>query len=121
MDKHVHGHIIGMCLFCPGLAPLRAATLAPKTEVTSKIEDDLSHLNDHEDHVRTAIRDGIVARVRAIPTKVTGMTTGGKTNIAAGALPLRTTRDQDLTLIRVRATPSPLNHATPGAGHVIEM
>ena len=121
MDKYVHGHISGMCLFCPGLAPLRAATLAPKTEVTSENADVRSQMNDREDHVRTAVTDATVARVGAPPINVMGVTTGGRTNIAVGALPLLTTRGQDLTLTRVRATPSPLSHATPGAGHVTEM
>ena len=78
-------------------------------------------MNDRGDHVRTAVTDATVARVGAPPINVMGMTTGGRTNIAVGALPLLTTRGQDLTLIRVRATPSPLSHATPGAGPVTEL
>ena len=121
MDKYVHGHISGMCLFCQGLAPLRAATLAPKTEITNESSDVRSHINDRGDHVPTAFIDVVVAKVRVPPTNVMDVTTRGRTNIAVGALPLLTTRGQDHTLTRVRATPSPLNPATLGAGHVKEM
>ena len=119
MDKYVHGHISGMCLFCPGLTPVRAATLAPNTEVTSENADVRRHVTDRAGHARSVVTDETVGRVGATLTDVTGATTGGRTDVDASVLPPRLTRDPGLALSRVRATPSPLVHP-PGAGHVNE-
>ena len=45
-----------MCLFCPGLTPVRAATLAPNIEVTSENADVRRHVTDRAGHARSVVR-----------------------------------------------------------------
>ena len=64
MDKYVHGHIGGLCLFCPGRR----------------------HVTGRAGHALTVVTDETVGRVGATLTDVMGATTGERTDIDAGAL-----------------------------------